>query len=66
MTEKVLAYIKKYLLDIGYPPTFQEIADGCGMSSKSAVSYQLDKLMAEGKITKKPGSPRSICVTMDA
>ena len=62
MTEKILAYIEGYLLSVGYPPTFQEIAEGCNISSKSTVSYYLDKLVGEGKITKKPGIPRSICV----
>lgn len=64
--EKVLAYIKEYTKRIGYPPTLQEIADGCGIGSKSTVSYYLNQLQGEGAIHRRRGVPRSITVTVIA
>lgn len=62
MEDRILEYIRAYTERVGYPPTHQEIADGCGISSQSTVSCHLDRLTASGRITRKPGSPRSIVV----
>lgn len=62
MKEEVLAYIKVYIKHIGYPPTLQEIADGCKIGSKSTVSSYLNQLQGEGKIHRRYNVPRSIVV----
>ena len=36
--------------DHGYSPSLNEIAEGIGIKSRSAVSSQLDKLYAQGRL----------------
>lgn len=59
--DKVLAFIQEYIDENGYPPTYQDIADGCGISDWH-VRERLDELESKVFITRKRGSPRSIRV----
>jgi SOS-response transcriptional repressor LexA len=56
--EAIVAYVDRY----GYAPSYRDIARACGISSTSRVRYWLDKLEAEGLITRRPGKARSISV----
>jgi repressor LexA len=58
--QTVLQFIRGYLATEGYPPTYHEIADGCGFKSTSNVSYYLKKLEQAGRITRKRNSARSL------
>ena len=62
MEDQILEYIWAYTEFVGFPPTFQEIADGCD-ASKSTVVWYLERLVASGQITKKANVPRSIAIT---
>lgn len=52
------AYIKKH----GFGPSVAEIAEGVGLSSKTAVRHHLATLQREGKVEMTPGVYRSLRV----
>lgn len=57
---QVLRFVEVYVEENGYPPTYQEIMESVGLGSKSHVDYYLDALEAQGQVTRKPRSPRSV------
>lgn len=63
MTERqqqVLNFIRQFVAEQHYAPTYEEIRAGCAMSSKSLVNYHLDALEARGYLTRRHHSPRCI------
>lgn len=46
--ERILAFIRSFITDNGYPPSHEEIRAGVGISTKSLVSYHLDCLQRAG------------------
>jgi repressor LexA len=48
--EAILAYIKKYVAENGYPPSMREIGQAAEVSSTSVVSYNLNILQEKGYI----------------
>lgn len=66
MTERqqqILNFIRQFVAERHYAPTYEEIRVGCAMSSKSLVNYHLTGLERGGYITRKPCSPRCIALT---
>lgn len=63
MHELILKFIKSFIDRNGYAPSIREIQDGCGVSSTSVVSSQLDKLEDQGKIKRAPYIARGIVVS---
>ncbi len=63
--EHILQYIKKTILEKGYPPTVREIAEEVGLSSPSSVHGQMEALENKGYIRRDPTKPRSIEVIDD-
>ena len=61
MREAMLAFIKKFIAEKGYPPTLGEIGKEYGIA-KSNVSYHLNILRAEGKIDWHSNKARTIVV----
>lgn len=59
---EILAFLERYISAPGYSPTYDEIAAGVGLQSKSHVGYYLDSLVDEGKISRRVGSPRALGV----
>lgn len=57
---KVLEFVETYLDENGYPPTFDEIREAVGLSSKSHVDYYLGALEEEGLIERTPHTPRGL------
>ena len=57
---EVLQYIKKFIVDNGYPPAIREIGDGLGLSSPATVHAHLKKLEEAGKIRKTNQKFRTI------
>jgi len=49
-TERVFAFIKWMIDEKGYSPTLREIMDNCAISSTSVASYQVQKLIRNGKL----------------
>jgi repressor LexA len=58
--EEMLAFIQNFVGQNGYPPTYEEIRTGLGISTKSLVNYHLEALEAAQLLTRAPNSPRSI------
>lgn len=56
----VLQYIKKYIVDNGYPPAVREIGEGLGLSSPATVHAHLKKLEEAGCIKKTNQKFRTI------
>ena len=57
---KVLRFLEAYVQDNGYPPTYDEIRESVGLSSKSHVLYYLSALEGQGVIERTPRAPRSL------
>lgn len=58
--EEILAYIKDYLQETGYPPTRSEIAQKMGYRSPNAAEEHLRALARKGAIEIQPGTSRGI------
>ena len=58
----ILAYLGTYHREHGYPPSYREIADACGLSSTSHVAYHLDRLQAAGLVRREHNRPRTLRV----
>lgn len=67
-SQEVLAFIRSFGLERGYPPTLREIAAGVGYSprSKSTVHDLIKYLARAGALTYRPGTKRSITLTPQA
>lgn len=57
---QIINFIRHFWTERGYPPTVRDIVNGCGISSTSVVSYNLDKLEREGYIRRHSGVSRGI------
>lgn len=58
--EDVLTYIKKYIVDHGFPPSTREIGSALGLSSPATVHTHLKKLADAGYIRKTNSKFRTI------
>lgn len=58
--EDVLKYIKKYIVEHGYPPATREIGAALGLSSPATVHTHLKKLETAGYIKKTNSKFRTI------
>ena len=58
--EQVLEFVEDYVGGYGYPPTYDEIREAVGLSSKSHVDYYLQALEQEGLIERTPRTPRGL------
>lgn len=56
----ILKYVTDYWTAHGYSPTVREIGGAVGLTSLSAVCYELDILMARGLLLRDFGVSRSI------
>lgn len=68
MSEKqknILDFIKKELMNKGYPPSVREICDAVGLKSTSTVHGHLERLEKRGLIRRDPTKPRAIEVLDD-
>ena len=58
--EEILAYVKEYMQETGYPPTRSEIANKMGFKSPNAAEGHLRALARKGAIEVLPGTSRGI------
>jgi SOS-response transcriptional repressor LexA len=63
LAEAIYSYIEAYIKEYQYSPSMREIADSCGEISLSTVSYHLDGLEAQGRISRSWYKSRSIRLT---
>lgn len=57
---EILEYIKKEILNKGYPPTVRDICDAVNLKSTSSVHSHLETLEKNGYIRRDPTKPRAI------
>jgi repressor LexA len=57
---RILIFIERFVEDHGYPPTYEEIREALGMSTKSLVNHHLDALEGAGYLSRMPNTPRGI------
>jgi repressor LexA len=57
---EILDFLKRFLAANGYAPTYDEICDAVGLSSRSHAAYYLGALEREGWIVRTPYAPRGL------
>ncbi len=63
---EILEYIKKEILDKGYPPAVREICEAVHLKSTSSVHSHLETLEKNGYIRRDPTKPRAIEICDDS
>jgi len=63
--QEILEYIKKTILQKGYPPAVREICEAVHLRSTSSVHAHLETLEKNGYIRKDPTKPRTIEIVDD-
>ena len=63
--QEILEFIKKEILNKGYPPAVREICDAVGLKSTSSVHSHLETLEKNGYIKRDPTKPRAIEILDD-
>ena len=58
--DQVLEFVESFVDGNGYPPTYDEIRESVGLSSKSHVDYYLHSLEEAGLIERRPRTPRGL------
>lgn len=61
--KEVVDFIKKYMSEKGYSPSYAEIGEGLGISSKSTVFKHIKSLKERGFISALDGKKRSLYFT---
>jgi repressor LexA len=59
---QVLEFIRSYIAEHTYSPTYQEIGSALGINSKSMIHHIIRRLADRGAIIRLPGRARSITV----
>lgn len=57
---ETLVYIRSYLSENGYPPSYREIASAIGVKSTRSVVRYLIQLKDEGKVDWSPSGHRTL------
>ncbi len=57
---QVLEFIKNFVCEYGYAPSYEEIARGLGLSAPSTIHVHVENLRSKGFLTKKWNANRSI------
>ena len=65
MLNLILEYIKKEILNRGYPPTVRDICEAVNLKSTSSVHSHLETLEKNGYIRRDPTKPRAIEIVDD-
>jgi repressor LexA len=60
--EWIYKYIEQHIADEGFAPAYRTICTSCGIAM-GVLTYHLDKLEAQGYITRQPRKTRSIQLT---
>jgi len=58
--QNIIDFIRRFLVDSGYPPSIRDIVNGCGISSTSVVDYNLKILEEKGYIRRHREVSRGI------
>lgn len=63
--EEILEFLKKEILEKGFPPSVREICEAVGLKSTSSVHAHLESLEKNGYIRKDATKPRAIEILDD-
>ena len=63
--QQILEFIKRRILDKGYPPAVREICEAVNLRSTSSVHSHLETLERKGYIHRDPTKPRAIEIADD-
>ena len=63
--QQILEFIKRRILDKGYPPAVREICEAVNLRSTSSVHSHLETLERKGHIHRDPTKPRAIEIIDD-
>ncbi|MEQ8695658.1 MAG: hypothetical protein RLT05_03760 [Bauldia litoralis] len=58
----ILDFVERYSRAHGFPPSYAEIAEACGLGSVGHVQYRVNRLIREGRLMRSPGRARSLVV----
>jgi repressor LexA len=61
--KRMLDFIQRFTADSGYPPSIREIGEAADISSTSVVNYNLNRLVAEGFLTRDQNVSRGLRLT---
>lgn len=56
----IFVFVKGYIKENGFGPSLEEITEGVGVKSKTAVRHHLSNMIEQGVVTITPGKYRSI------
>lgn len=62
----ILDFIESFTHRSGFPPSYAEIAEGCGLSSVGHVQYRVNRLVERGLLEHTPGRARSLRLAASA
>jgi SOS-response transcriptional repressor LexA len=57
---ELLAYLREFISEHGYSPSYREIMNGCNYSSVATVALHVKNLIARGHVIKRGKSARSL------
>lgn len=60
--KNVLEFLQRFIQENGYSPSYQEIADAFGLSSRSTAQKYVERLREAGYLDQEPSSKRSVTV----
>jgi repressor LexA len=63
--ERILQYIRQYLVENRYPPTIREIGRAVGITSTSVVKYNLERLQGKGLLERNEDVSRGLRLKPD-
>lgn len=64
--QELLVFIKDFIAQNGYGPSYREIMNGCNYSSVATVATHVNNLINRGHLTKKNRSARSLELTEES
>ena len=60
--EKIVAFVRQFSAENGYPPSIREIGEAVGLRSTASVSYHLQQLQEKGLLQNPAGKGRKRAV----
>ena len=60
--QAILDFVDRFSREKGFPPSYAEIAEACGLGSVGHVQYRVNRLIAAGRLERTPGLARSLRV----
>lgn len=59
---EIMAFIRQHVAEFGHPPTYPEIAAHVGSKYKHCAFKHVERIIAKGYLTKRPGKARTLTI----